>query len=205
MNARRAFIVSVIAWAVVLCICVACKAAAAEPEQTHAPHEDDRAVQAQLLAIERLKAMDDYLIHLSVLASDVNKPAAEPEIFEAEDFENEKIEAALIAKAQRIDDVTVTHYDACLSCCGKTDGITKSGAKAVSGVTVAVDPKVIPLGSDVLVDYHDGRDIQYYKAQDIGGAIKGAQRLDVYVDTHKEAIRLGKITGATVYWIAPEA
>ena len=37
-----------------------------------------------------------------------------------EDFENEKIEAALLAKAIRLDDVTVTHYDPCVKCCGKT-------------------------------------------------------------------------------------
>ena len=29
----------------------------------------------------------------------------------------------------------VTGYDACAACCGKTDGITASGAKAVAGAT----------------------------------------------------------------------
>ena len=35
---------------------------------------------------------------------------------------------------------TVTYYCGCTDCCGKSDGITKSGAKAQEGVTVAVDP-----------------------------------------------------------------
>lgn len=118
-----------------------------------------------------------------------------------EDFENEKLEAALLEKANVIEGVTVTHYDCCLLCCGKTDGITASGAKATPGVTVAVDPSLIPLGSDVLVDYGDG-EIHYYKADDTGGGVKGSH-IDLCVSSHEEALQLGRRT-ATVYWVAPE-
>lgn len=130
-------------------------------------------------------------------------PAAErcymaPEDIEA--AENEMIEAALLERATRLDDVTVTHYDCCLECCGKTDGITASGVKATPGVTVAVDPDVIPLGADVLVDYGDG-EIEYYRADDVGGAIHG-NRIDICVETHEEALELGVRT-ATVWWVMP--
>ena len=74
-------------------------------------------------------------------------PAQEPEA-----PENELIEAALLARATVLENVTVTHYDVCQQCCGKTDGITASGMQATPYVTVAVDPSVIPLGADVLVD-----------------------------------------------------
>ena len=117
-----------------------------------------------------------------------------------EDYENEKIEAALLARATRLDDVTVTHYDVCLECCGKTDGITASGAKAIPGVTVAVDPDVIPLGADVLVDYGYG-EIEYYWADDVGGAIRG-NRIDLCVGSHQEALELGRRT-ATVWCVMP--
>lgn len=86
---------------------------------------------------------------------------------EIEAAENEMIEAALLANATRLDDVTVTHYCTCSTCCGKSDGITASGLRATPGVTVAVDPSIIPLGADVLVDYGDG-DIKYYRADDTG-------------------------------------
>ena len=119
----------------------------------------------------------------------------------AEDFENERIEAALLARAHVIEGVTVTHYDCCVQCCGKDDGITASGVRAAPGVTVAVDPSVIPLGSDVLVDYGDG-EIHYYRADDTGGAVKG-NHLDLCVATHEEALQLGRRT-ATVYWVAAE-
>lgn len=122
-------------------------------------------------------------------------------LWEPEEAENERIEAALLAKAHEIDGVTVTHYDTCVECCGKTDGITASGVLATPGVTVAVDPDVIPLGSDVLVDYGDG-EIHYYRADDVGGAIKG-NRIDLCVGSHAEALQLGRRT-ATVYWVAQE-
>ena len=85
-----------------------------------------------------------------------------------------------------------------MACCGKDDGITASGVQATPGVTVAVDPDVIPLGSDVLVKYGDG-EIHYYRADDIGGSVKG-NHIDLCVCSHEEALRMGRRT-ATVYWV----
>ena len=115
-----------------------------------------------------------------------------------EAFENENIQNALLAKANKIENVKVSHYCCCVKCCGKDDGITYSGVKATPGVTVAVDTSIIPLGSDVLVDYGDGI-INYYRADDTGSAIKG-NKLDLCVSSHQEAINLGVRT-ATVYWV----
>lgn len=116
-----------------------------------------------------------------------------------EEPENELIEAALLASAHRLDDVTVTHYDCCMECCGKTDGITASGVRATPGVTVAVDPDVIPLGADVLVDYGDG-EICYYRADDTGSGVVG-NHIDLCVADHQTAVQLGRRT-ATVWWVS---
>ena len=51
---------------------------------------------------------------------------------------------------------TVTHYCTCAKCCGKSNGITASGRAAVPHYSIAVDPKVIPLGTVVWLDYGDG-------------------------------------------------
>ena len=128
-------------------------------------------------------------------------PAQEPE-----EPENELIEAALLASAHRLDNVTVTHYCICQRCCGKSSdhpayGITASGRRATPYVSVAVDPSVIPLGADVLVDYGDG-EIHYYRADDTGSGVDG-RHIDLCVGSHAEALRMGVKT-ATVYWVAQE-
>lgn len=120
-----------------------------------------------------------------------------------EDFENEKIEQALLAKATRLDNVVVTHYCSELRkhICGTGDGITASGRRVTPYVSVAVDPTVIPLDADVLVDYGDG-EIHYYRSDDTGAWING-NHIDLAVETHDEALQMGVRT-ATVYWVKEE-
>ena len=104
-------------------------------------------------------------------------------------------------QAHVLENVTVTHYDCCVECCGKTDGITASGVRATPYTTVAVDPSVIPLWADVLVDYGDG-EIHYYRADDTGSGVTG-RHIDLCAGSHEEALQLGRRT-ATVYWVDPE-
>ena len=116
---------------------------------------------------------------------------------EREEAENELIEAALLARSHKLEDVTVTHYCTCAKCCGKSDGITASGRMATPGVSVAVDPSIIPLGSTVMADYGDGV-LHYYRADDTGGGVKGAH-IDLCVDSHEAAIKAG-VRSATIFW-----
>ena len=118
-------------------------------------------------------------------------------------FEEERSGAALLAMGTKIENVTVTHYCICKKCCGKDEshpayGITASGRAAAPGTSVAVDPDVIPLGSDVLVDYGDGV-IHYYRADDTGGAVKG-NHIDLCMESHEAAWNAGKKM-ATVWWV----
>lgn len=128
------------------------------------------------------------------------------QLAEIEAQEAQSVEDALLASATRIDNVTVTHYCICQKCCGKSPdhpayGITASGRYATPYVSVAVDPSVIPLGSDVLVDYGDGV-IQYYRADDTGSGV-GGKHIDLCVSDHQEARNLGVRT-ATVYVVPLE-
>ena len=139
-------------------------------------------------------------IPVAALTTEPLFTAAEVEYME-DPRETEKIEAALLAKSHRIDNVTVTHYCVCEECCGKSPdhpayGVTASGRMAAPYVSVAVDPSVIQLGADVLVAYGDG-EIYYYRADDTGP--KG-NHIDLCVSSHEEALRLGVQT-ATVYWV----
>ena len=119
-----------------------------------------------------------------------------------EDWENEKIEDALLNRSHKLTDVTVTHYCPCQKCCGKPEGhpaygITASGRQLVPGVSVGVDPSVIPLGSTVILDFGDG-DLQYCVADDTGSGVKG-KHIDLAMADHQKALEMGVRT-ATVYW-----
>lgn len=82
--------------------------------------------------------------------------------------------------------VKATAYDACMHCCGKTDGITRSGTKAKVNHTIAVDPSVIPIGTKIYIP-ELGR---IFTAEDTGGAIKG-NRIDIYMENHSQAKDFG--------------
>lgn len=103
-----------------------------------------------------------------------------------------------------IEDCDITYYCAerYPHICGNGDGLTATMETVTPGVTCAVDPSVIPLGSIVSVDYGDGV-LHSYIAQDMGAWIDG-QHIDICVDKHTEALELGR-KSATVYWSGPEA
>ena len=65
-------------------------------------------------------------------------------------------------------------------------GIAFDGRPAIPYKTVAVDPSVIPIGSNVYVP-----DIGWCYAHDTGSAIKGA-RLDVAMDSRESAYKWGR-------------
>lgn len=80
---------------------------------------------------------------------------------------------------------TVTAYCPCEKCCGAyANGYTATGAKATQGVTIAADPDVLPMGTEIELDGHT------YTVQDTGGTIAG-NRLDLYFDSHEDALRWG--------------
>jgi len=66
-----------------------------------------------------------------------------------------------------------------------TTGITATGKVAVEGI-IAVDPKIIPLGTSVEI-----KDIGVFIADDRGGKIKG-NRIDIFFDSKEEAKDFGK-------------
>lgn len=80
-----------------------------------------------------------------------------------------------------------TAYCPCKQCCGKTNGITASGAKAKAGVTVAM-PSKYKFGTKIEI-----KGMGTYIVQDRGGAING-NRIDIFFNTHQEALKFGRRT-----------
>ena len=89
-----------------------------------------------------------------------------------------------------------TGYDIGYESCGKLPGdplygITATGIRATYGV-VAVDPRVIPLGSKLFIQTADGSfTYGYALAADTGGAIKG-NRIDLCFDSRQDALNFGR-------------
>lgn len=117
---------------------------------------------------------------------------------EVEAAENELIEAALLARSHRLEDVTITFY--CCEerphICGTGTGITASGRRVTPYVSCAVDPDIIPLGSTIMIEYNG--EMVYLRADDTGPAVKG-DHIDIAVQDHQEALSLGTKT-ADIWW-----
>lgn len=79
---------------------------------------------------------------------------------------------------------------------GQAEPITATGTSARAGRTVAVDPKVIPLGSKIYIEGLGER-----IAEDVGGGVKG-NHIDVYLGTVPQAVRFGVRRG-TVSLVEP--
>ena len=94
---------------------------------------------------------------------------------------------------QNLGNFQITYYCACEICCNKADGITATGTPVVEGRTIAVDPRVIPYGTKVIIGGH------IFTAEDCGGAIQG-NHIDIYVNNHAEATALG-VTNADVFLV----
>ena len=70
-------------------------------------------------------------------------------------------------------------------------GVTASGTKARPGV-VAVDPRVIPLGTKLYIKSLDGtRDYGFAVAEDKGGAIKG-NKIDLFFESSTDVRNFGR-------------
>ena len=85
---------------------------------------------------------------------------------------------------------TITHYccEQYPHICGEGTGLTASGAKVQAGVSIAVDRSKIPFGAKIYIEGYGTR-----IAQDTGGWVNGSH-IDVAVETHEEAERLGTVT-----------
>ena len=102
--------------------------------------------------------------------------------------------------------VEVTAYDLSEQSCGKAPGnpaygLTASGTNLAghsreSARAIAVDPRIIPLGSKVRIKFKNPDMVKYngvYTAVDTGGAI-GGNRIDLFMGdgSHRECMQFGR-------------
>lgn len=76
----------------------------------------------------------------------------------------------------------LTAYCPCKKCNGNNPPVTRMGTPLIPGQTIAVDRRVIPLGTWVYLNI-PGQGWTKYRAEDTGSGIKG-NRIDVLLPTH---------------------
>ena len=111
-----------------------------------------------------------------------HKPAEEP-VYSAEVCE--EVNTDLIS----LGEYKITYYckENYPHICNDGDATkTATGTTPTAGRTIAVDPKVIPYGTEVVINNH------IYVAEDCGSAIK-EKRIDILVETHQQALNLGSV------------
>ena len=92
---------------------------------------------------------------------------------------------------EELGEFKITYYCPCELCNGSNAGQSATGAPLIQGRTIAVDPNVIPYGTQVIIGGH------VFTAEDCGGAIKG-NRIDIFVNEHAVCEALGTMN-AHVY------
>ena len=127
-----------------------------------------------------------FTIPVCVITEKISAQAVEPVEVSEPIIEQEYTTA--VAEREYIEvTATLTAYCPCVKCCGKSDGITASGTQATAGRTVAVDTRLIPYGTEISIDG------KTYIAEDCGGKVKG-YTIDVFFDSHEEALNFGRQT-----------
>ena len=141
------------------------------------------------------------LIAISILATSAQAVDASPEgssvVSEEYDpaWDKPATESA-VCNDVFLGEFTLTAYCPRRCCCGKwASGYTATGTLATEGRTIAVDPKVIPYGSRVLLIWPDGTQHEYI-AEDCGGV--NGNHIDVFFNSH-QAARVFGVQSAMVY------
>lgn len=119
---------------------------------------------------------------------DIFIPAPEPDIVVVEEKKHDKVLVSL-------GEYRISAYCPCEKCCGWNTGITASGTQATAGRTAAMNG--VPFGTKIVIDGHE------YTIEDRGGGL-GSKIIDIYFDTHEEALNSGLWVMREVFQVVEE-
>lgn len=105
----------------------------------------------------------------------------------------EAIAASVEGVTPRVVNLNTSAYCSCSICCGKSTGITSSGAHATEWCTVAAGSGY-PIGTIIYIPaFADKPNGGWFIVQDRGGAISN-NRIDIYMGSHSSALAFGRKT-----------
>lgn len=119
---------------------------------------------------------------------DIFIPAPEPDILVGEEKKPDRVLVSL-------GEYRISAYCPCKKCCLKSDGITASGTQATEGRTAAMNG--VPFGTKIVIDGHE------YTVEDRGGGL-GSKIIDIYFNTHEEALNSGLWVMREVFQVVEE-
>lgn len=103
----------------------------------------------------------------------------------------EAIAASVSGVTPRVARFNTSAYCPCAICCGKSNGITSSGAQAKEWYTLAAGPG-LPIGTVVYIPSLANKpNGGWFVVEDRGGAISN-NKLDVFMGSHAAAIQFGR-------------
>lgn len=147
-------------------------------------YQDDTEIERIIISEKVIKEPVDKIIQISTKISSRAGKRVNYQTPEA-------IAASVSGMTPTVTNLNASAYCACMSCCGKTNGVTSSGNIAKEWYTIAAG-KGYPIGTviyiPVLADKPNGG---WFIVEDRGGAISN-NKIDIYMGSHSQAIIFGR-------------
>lgn len=147
-------------------------------------YQDDTEIERTVISEEIIKEPVDKIIQIS---SKIVSRAGRRETVQSP----EAIAASVSGKTPTVKKLNTSAYCSCMTCCGKTNGITSSGNIAKEWYTIAAGSGY-PIGTVIyipaLADKPNGG---WFVVEDRGGAISD-NKIDIYMGSHAQALMFGR-------------
>ena len=149
-------------------------------------YQDDEEIERTMISEEVIIEPVERIVQISTKISSrsgTRTGALSPEV----------LAASVAGVTPRVANFNTSAYCSCAICCGKSNGITSSGAKAKEWYTLAAGPG-LPIGTVVYIPALASKpNGGWFVVEDRGGAISN-NKLDVFMGSHVAAIQFGRKT-----------
>lgn len=146
-------------------------------------YQDDVEIERNVISEQVIKEPVDKIIQISTKITSRSKNRT--------GYSSATLEASTAGLTPKVSTLNISAYCSCSICCGKTNGITSSGAQAKEWYTVAAGSGY-PIGTVIYIPALANKpNGGWFVVEDRGGAISN-NRIDIYMGSHSSAIQFGR-------------